>query len=103
MPAPSRHLGPDLTVGAQASPGLHRHASELVPRPLAADLTGSPPTVTMTVLPGAPVHGVLSPVQLEPELFAAQHRARFVRCGTADRKGAPKFGGAYSPGTAKAH
>jgi hypothetical protein len=55
-------------------------------RPLAADLTGSPPTVTMTVLPGAPLSGVLSPVQLDAlaaaitQLWAVPHDGLPAAC-----------------------
>jgi hypothetical protein len=44
---------------------IHRHAPELVPQPLAAELDADPPTVTMTVVPGAPLPAVPSTVQLD--------------------------------------
>jgi Ser/Thr protein kinase RdoA (MazF antagonist) len=40
---------------------IHRHAPDLVPQPVAADLTGVPPTVTMTIVPGQPMTADLTP------------------------------------------
>lgn len=40
---------------------IHRHAPGLAPRPIAADLDGIPPTVTMTLVPGQPMTGDLTP------------------------------------------
>ncbi len=44
---------------------VHRHAPDLVPKPVAADLDADPPTVTMTVVPGEPLDGSLTPAQLD--------------------------------------
>lgn len=58
---------------------IYRHAPDLVPRPLAAALDGDPPTVTMTVVPGKPLHAVLTKMQLDAltaaikELWAVPH------------------------------
>jgi hypothetical protein len=43
---------------------LSRHAPDLVPRPLAADLDANPPWVRMSRLPGRPLGGALSQTQL---------------------------------------
>jgi len=44
---------------------VHRHAPDLVARPLATDLDADPPTVTITVVPGEPLHGVSTATQLD--------------------------------------
>ena len=44
---------------------VHRHAPDLVPKPVAADLDTVPPTVTMTVVPGVPLRGALTATQLD--------------------------------------
>ncbi|WP_412539021.1 phosphotransferase [Longispora sp. K20-0274] len=44
---------------------VHAHTTDLAPRPVAADLDADPPTVTMTLLPGRPLAGSLSPAQLD--------------------------------------
>ncbi|GAB4053924.1 hypothetical protein GCM10028775_41750 [Catellatospora paridis] len=43
----------------------YRHEPDLVPQPLAADLTATPPTVTMSVVPGEPLAGELTPAQAD--------------------------------------
>lgn len=61
---------------------VYRHAPDLVPRPLAADLDADPPTVTMAVLPGEPLGGVLTAAQLDAltsavkRLWAVPHDSR---------------------------
>jgi hypothetical protein len=42
---------------------LHHHAPDLVPEPLTADLHSVPPAVTMTIIPGQPLAGELTPAQ----------------------------------------
>ncbi|GIG61437.1 hypothetical protein Lfu02_58090 [Longispora fulva] len=44
---------------------VHAHTTDLAPRPVAADLDADPPTVTMSLLPGRPLSGSLSPAQLD--------------------------------------
>ncbi|HEX6682348.1 MAG TPA: aminoglycoside phosphotransferase family protein [Candidatus Limnocylindrales bacterium] len=58
---------------------LHRHLPDLVPRPVSASLDAVPPTVTMTVLPGTPLSGPLSPAQADA-LVAAITRLWTVPC-----------------------
>ncbi len=43
---------------------IHRHAPDLVPRPLAAELDADPPSVTMTVVAGEPLQGAPTETQL---------------------------------------
>lgn len=43
---------------------IHRYAPGLVPRPIAADLDGVPPSVTMTLVPGQSMTGDLTPVHV---------------------------------------
>jgi Ser/Thr protein kinase RdoA (MazF antagonist) len=43
---------------------IHRHAPDLVPHPIAADLDSVPPTVTMTIVPGQPMTRNPSPVHI---------------------------------------
>lgn len=43
---------------------VHPYEPDLVPRPVAADLDADPPWVTMSVVPGEPLAGVLSDGQL---------------------------------------
>lgn len=50
---------------------VHRHDPELCPRPVSLD--GDPPAVTMTVIPGSPLSGPLSPAQIDA-LVEAIHR-----------------------------
>ncbi|MBO0882064.1 MAG: phosphotransferase [Mycobacterium sp.] len=58
---------------------VHRHAPDLVPRPLAADLDADPPSITMTVVRGEPMQGVPTAIQLDglaaalKELWAVPH------------------------------
>lgn len=47
---------------------LHRHAPDLVPRPVAADLDGAPPTVTMTIVEGRPLAGEPAPAAYDAAL-----------------------------------
>jgi hypothetical protein len=51
---------------------IHRHAPDLVPEPVTADLEGHSPTVTMTVLPGVPLDGTPSATQLDSLAAAIQ-------------------------------
>jgi Phosphotransferase enzyme family len=44
---------------------LHEHLSGLVPAPLQADLDATPPQICMSRVPGAPLRGPLTPVQLD--------------------------------------
>lgn len=59
---------------------VHRHAPTLVPRPLSAELDADPPSVTMTILPGEPLPGLLNRAQLDAlaaaikELWAVPHQ-----------------------------
>lgn len=50
---------------------IHRHDPGLCPRPVS--LAGDPPSVTMTVIPGSPLRGPLSPAQIDA-LVEAIHR-----------------------------
>ena len=43
---------------------IHRHAPDLAPQPITADLDNVPPTVTMTVVPGQPMNANLTPSQV---------------------------------------
>jgi aminoglycoside phosphotransferase (APT) family kinase protein len=49
---------------------IHRHAPELVPQPVSADLQASAPSITMTVLPGVPLKGTVSARQLDALVVA---------------------------------
>jgi hypothetical protein len=44
---------------------VHRYAPGLVPEPLTARLDAVPPAVSMTVVPGQPLAGVLTPAQVD--------------------------------------
>lgn len=44
---------------------VHSYCPDLVPEPLAADLDADPPSVTMSVLPGGPLNGVVAAAQQE--------------------------------------
>jgi len=44
---------------------VHEHQPGLGPQPLQAELDGDPPAVTMSVVPGQPLSGRLTPVQLD--------------------------------------
>jgi hypothetical protein len=44
---------------------VHTHRADLCPRPLGAMLDVDPPTVTMSLLPGVPLGGALTGVQLD--------------------------------------
>jgi hypothetical protein len=43
---------------------IHRHAPDLAPQPITADLDNVPPTVTMTVVPGQPMNANLTQSQI---------------------------------------
>lgn len=59
---------------------IHRHAPDLVPQPIAADLDAVPPTVTMAIVPGQPMTADLTPVHIRGlteairALWAVPHR-----------------------------
>ncbi|MEV6522627.1 phosphotransferase [Longispora sp. NPDC051575] len=44
---------------------VHAHTRDLAPVPVSADLDADPPTVTMSLLPGRPLTGALSPAELD--------------------------------------
>jgi aminoglycoside phosphotransferase (APT) family kinase protein len=44
---------------------VHRHAPDLAPRPIAADLESVPPVITMSVVPGTPLTKVVTRSQSE--------------------------------------
>jgi phosphotransferase family enzyme len=44
---------------------VHRHAPGLAPRPVTAELEATPPSITMSVLPGIPLTGAITASQTE--------------------------------------
>ena len=52
---------------------IHRHAPDLVPRPVSADLATVPPTVTMSIVPGEPLDGMLTATQVDGLAVAITH------------------------------
>jgi hypothetical protein len=65
---------------------VHRYARDLVPRPLAADLDADPPSLTMTVVPGQPLHGALDTGRLDALVAAIR------RLWAVPHKGLPTVG-----------
>ncbi|GAA1856346.1 phosphotransferase [Asanoa iriomotensis] len=51
---------------------IHRHAPDLVPRPLSAKLAARPPTVTMALVPGEPLAGSPTPEQMTAVVAAVR-------------------------------
>jgi hypothetical protein len=70
---------------------IHRHAPELVPEPVTADLEARSPIITMTVLPGLPLDGKLSASQLDSlatavkQLWAVPHDGLPAICAWRSR------------------
>ena len=64
---------------------VHRHAADLVPHPLSAQLEAIPPAITMSVVPGQPLHGCMSPAQIDA-LTAAVKRLWTVPQDAAPRR-----------------
>lgn len=65
---------------------IHRHAPDLVPAPVTAELDASSPNVTMTVLPGTPLDGKPGALHLDAlaaaikQLWAVPHDGVPITC-----------------------
>src|SRR4051812_50229094 len=74
---------------------VHRYAPDLVAGPLTADLDADPPIVTMTVVPGQPLHGVPTATQLDALAAAIGELWRGAHDGAP--AGGPRAGGPDFP------